>query len=117
MSVEVSYSPQPLALPNCWVSSKAIGPIVITYDGPSLVGSTITLKFTGDIPDQVATWEDISDEDYPTRAKITIARFVPGNPGTVDNKVKYKFEIEYASDPPEILFYGTWPLRVLEDFE
>lgn len=117
MSVELSFSPQPLALPNCWVSSKPIGPIVVTYDGPSLVDSTITLKFTGEVEDQEATWEDISDAEFPNRHLITFAAFVPGNPGTSDNKVKYKMEIIYADERPEILFYGTWSLRVLEDFD
>lgn len=117
MAIEASYKPQPLALPPCWVSSKPIGPIVITYDGPSLVDATLTLKFTGDIEDVEATYEDISDEEFPNRYEITIPRFTPGNPGTPDNKVKYLFEIIYADTNPEFLYYGTWSLTVLENFE
>lgn len=117
MAIEASYKPQPLALPPCWVSSKPIGPIVITYDGPSLVDATMVLKFTGDIEDQVATAEDISDEEFPTRWEITVPRFTPGDPGTPDNKVKYLFVIIYADATEEPLYYGTWSLTVLESFD
>lgn len=116
MTAEASHKPQPLALPNCWVSAKPIGPIVITYDGPSLVDATLTLKFTGSIADQVASAVDISDEEFPNRWEITVPKFTPGDPGTTDNKVKYLFEIVYPDTTPEFLFYGTWQLTVLENF-
>lgn len=111
---EESYNPQPLDLPDCWVASKPIGPIVITYDGPSLVGSTIALSFTGGLTEQVASFEEDFSEDYPNRHIITFEAFAPGEPSTSDNVVKYKMMITLADAREVLLFYGTWKLRVLE---
>lgn len=115
MSAEASYSPQPLGLPSCWVvGKKPIGPIVVTYDGPSLVGATAVLSFTGGLANLNATFEDISDVDNPNRWVITIPRFTPTEPNTVDKKVKYLFVITYANGEKLPLYYGTWQLKVLE---
>lgn len=111
---EESHNPSPLDLPDCWISSKQIGPIVTTYDGPSLVDSVITLTFSGGLTAQTATFEEAFTEEYTNRHIITFAAFIPGTPNTSDNVVKYKMNILYDTGVNWPIHYGSWKLRVLE---
>lgn len=113
MPPELSFKPQPLSLPDCWLSDNEIGPIVGTYDGPSLVGSTITLKFTGGLNTLTGSFVEDFSVDYPNRHIITFPAFTPGVPTTDDNVVKYRLDVIYADSRKVTLHYGTWKIEVL----
>lgn len=114
-----TYNPGPLAFPDCWIAGNTIGPIVITYDGPSLEASSINLTFNGGLSPVVASAVAAPEEGYPNRWLITFPAFEPESPddSVKNNEVYYKVHVDYgASASPMLsrtLHFGSWKIRTL----
>lgn len=109
-----SWKPGLLALPECWQSGDSIGPIIIDYEGPSLVAAEIiftvgTQTFTNPTDISVAPYAGTPPAGKNYTETITIKMFDPADAG----QAAYKAVVNYAPGGPlnrRTLKKGVWSL-------
>lgn len=100
-----------LPLPT-WTRGDTIGPIVITYTGPTLAGATVTMTFKTRNP--AATTQTLVSPTHitvsgTTTGTITVAAFKPATAG----ELYWDMEVDYADGTTITLFRDCW--TVLQD--